>query len=130
MNKPLFHLALEPQLSSDAASLGPMCEVHRQPGKREEPGTQFCVLCHQLTAFCRPLACNEGRSPSAAAAAPRPHPKGSERSWRYLPVKPRPPGGERVLAEPGRAPTAPLPGGGVDDLHVRIAQDPVDAEVG
>lgn len=48
----------------------------------------------------------------------------------HLSVEPRPPGGEHVLAEPGRAPAAAFPSGGVEDLHVRVARDPVHAEVG
>lgn len=54
----------------------------------------------------------------------------TKQSVTHLPVQPRPPGGQHVLAEPGRAPTAPFPGGGVQDLQVRAAHDPVHAEVG
>lgn len=48
----------------------------------------------------------------------------------HLSIQPRPPGREHVLAEPGGAPAAPPPRGGVQDLHVRAAHDPVHAEVG
>lgn len=35
-----------------------------------------------------------------------------------------------MLAEPGGAPAAPLPGCGVNDLQVGAAHDPVGTEVG
>lgn len=35
-----------------------------------------------------------------------------------------------MLAEPGRPTAAPLPGRGINDLQVRVAHDPVQAEVG
>lgn len=48
----------------------------------------------------------------------------------YPAIQPRPPCRQHVLAEPGGAPAAPPPGGGVDNLQVRAAHDPVHAEGG
>lgn len=48
----------------------------------------------------------------------------------HLPVELCPPGGQHVLAEPGGAPAVAPAGGGVQDLHVRIAHHPVHAEAG
>lgn len=64
--------------------------------------------------------------------SPRPTVRSSpeEECVTYLSVQPRPPGGQHVLAEPRRAPAAPLPGGSIQNLYVRVAHDPVHTEVG
>lgn len=75
-------------------------------------------------AFLGPLARAQGAALGRLPSLPE------EERATYLPAQPRPPRGERVLAEPGRAPAAPLPGGGLQNLHVRVAQDPVHTEGG
>lgn len=89
-------------------------------GRRKQT-RQPLVSCVPLgadpTAFCGPLAFVAGWLPRGGALT-------------HLSIEPRPPGGEDVLAEPGPAPTAALPGGGIQDLHVRVARHPVHAEVG
>lgn len=48
----------------------------------------------------------------------------------YPTMQPCPPSRKHVFAEPGWAPTAPLPSGGINDLQVGAAHDPVGTEVG
>lgn len=48
----------------------------------------------------------------------------------YPTMQPCPPSRKHVLAEPGWAPTAPLPSCGINDLQVGTAHDPVGTELG
>lgn len=82
-------------------------------GEGNRPGSGSCVTCPP------------GRRPNGFLWA-----LGLGGAITHLAIEPRPPGGEHVLAEPGPAPAAALPGGGVQDLHVRVARHPVHAEVG
>ena len=101
-----------------AAGTGPAQSGRGHPGGEDGMGACVRATCHscsdKVTAFRGPLPVVTGSRP------PKDY---------YLSVKPRPPRGEHVLAEPRGAPAAPPAGGAIDNLHVGVAHHPVHAEV-
>lgn len=97
------------------------------------PGSRVRPFAAHREPLGRPaLAGSSGRGRPGASFVPPP--PGQTRRLggpvTHLPVEPRPAAGQRVLAEPGRAPAAAPAGGGVQHLQVRGARRPVHAEVG